>query len=877
MGELDRYDVAWDSPSVDSAGSMPIGTGQVVLNTWVEAATGDLLFYIGRTDSLSEISRILKLGRVRIHLAPEALKVGSFRQLLHLRNGSIEFRSSAAVLNLFVDSESNAIYVTGQTSNPVMATVNFECWRNEARELPKDEGASAWSAQNAPVPLIESADHFVSGADKVTWYHRNETSIVPTIWENQSLTNLAGRYDPLIHRTFGGELEGKGMVLEGPRALITSQPMKNFEFKITTHTAQTPTVADWQKGLDQEAAKSTAGEAERRTIKWWNDFWERSWVFTDAKPGRTQVPANDFPLRKAADSDGGNKFSGTIADWRVFTNPSSPNTLAEVLTSAPANAEEQPNFERGFTLAASITPQELRPGRIFDKLTAGGTDGFLFDTYPGDSLRLIVGDMTLQAGHVLKANVRQDVAASFDTATGEATLFLDGRVVARRPAKVDSGVTQAYVLQRYAQAFQGRGEYPIKFNGGYFTVEPTPTGRPFNADWRNWGDAHWYQNVRFTVHPDLANGDFDLMESFFKLYENARPLAESRTKFYHGAEGAYFPETMTPFGTYSGNDYGWDRKDKKPSEVDSPWWRYAWNQGPELVNLMLDRWDYTQDSDFLKKRTLPMAVSVLKYFDTRFKKDKDGRIILDPTQVVETYWSGVVNDMPSTAGLIAVTNRLCKLPAGTLTTEQKAFFEHMKAASPELPLEMNDGKRELAPAQQYKPEISNVENGELYAVWPFGLVDLAHPELLAEAKHAYATRRNHLDVGWGYDGNIAAMLGDTQEAARILLRKSANSNPLYRWPASWGPNFDWLPDQNHGGNLLLTTNLMLLQAEPTELGGAIRILPAWPKDWDVSFKLHAPGKTTVTCVAKAGKIVSLEVSPESRRKDIVWPEGWVKP
>ena len=146
--------------------------------------------------------------------------------------------------------------------------------------------------------------------------------------------------------------------------------------------------------------------------------------------------------------------------------------------------------------------------------------------------------------------------------------------------------------------------------------------------------------------------------------------------------------------------------------------------------------------------------------------------------------------------------------------------------------------------------------------------------MLEEARRAYANRQNHLDVGWGYDGNVAALLGMADEAARILRVKCANSNPAYRWPATWGPNFDWLPDQNHGGNLLETADLMLLQCDPLEDGGAIRVLPAWPKAWSVDFKLHAPGNAVVECRAEAGKIVYLKVTPESRRKDVVLPAGW---
>lgn len=43
---------------------------------------------------------------------------------------------------------------------------------------------------------------------------------------------------------------------------------------------------------------------------------------------------------------------------------------------------------------------------------------------------------------------------------------------------------------------------------------------------------------------------------------------------------------------------------------------------------------------------------------------------------------------------------------------------------------------------------------------------------------------------------------------------------------------------------------------------------SWPKDWDVSFKLHALRQTTVECVYRSGKVESLTVTPESRRSDV---------
>ena len=342
-------------------------------------------------------------------------------------------------------------------------------------------------------------------------------------------------------------------------------------------------------------------------------------------------------------------------------------------------------------------------------------------------------------------------------------------------------------MQRYANAIQGRGEFPIKFNGGYFCVEPTALGIKNNPDYRKWGDCHWFQNVRHTVHPMLATGDLEVMEPFFKMYEKNRKLAESRTKLYHNAKGAYFPETMTVFGTYSGGDYGWDRKGLQPKDVQCPWWDDCWNQGPELLDLMLSRWEYTRDERFLKGRVLPMAVSLLQYFDTRFKKDSAGKIILDPTQSVETYWYGVVNDMPTVAGLQSVLERLVRLPASTVTPSQQKFFRKVRDACPTIPMHSPRGLPELAPAEKFEPRTNNVENPELYAVWPFRLVSLARPKLLEAAKRAYTHRNNHLDQGWGYDGNVAALLGMADEAGRIMRVKAANSHPTYRWPATWGP------------------------------------------------------------------------------------------
>jgi hypothetical protein len=52
-------------------------------------------------------------------------------------------------------------------------------------------------------------------------------------------------------------------------------------------------------------------------------------------------------------------------------------------------------------------------------------------------------------------------------------------------------------------------------------------------------------------------------------------------------------------------------------------------------------------------------------------------------------------------------------------------------------------------------------------------------------------------------------------------------------------------------------------------GGKIFLLPAWPKNWNASFKLHAPQNTTIEGEVRDGKVTSLKVTPKSREADVV--------
>jgi hypothetical protein len=73
-----------------------------------------------------------------------------------------------------------------------------------------------------------------------------------------------------------------------------------------------------------------------------------------------------------------------------------------------------------------------------------------------------------------------------------------------------------------------------------------------------------------------------------------------------------------------------------------------------------------------------------------------------------------------------------------------------------------------------------------------------------------------------------------------------------------------MPDQCNGSVIESTLQYMLMQTD----GKKILLLPAWPKDWDASFKLHAPYQTTVEGRVVNGELLELKVTPETRQKDV---------
>lgn len=421
-----------------------------------------------------------------------------------------------------------------------------------------------------------------------------------------------------------------------------------------------------------------------------------------------------------------------------------------------------------------------------------------------------------------------------------------------------AAMSRGYALQRYLMACGARGNAWVKFNGSIFTL-------PYeqDPDFRRWGGAQWFQNARLPYWPLLGSGDYEMLLPFYQTYLDALPLALERTKRYYGHEGAFFPETLFFWGTYANGDYGWKREGLPMGYATNPYIRYYWSGGLELSTLLLEHYAHTQDTALLQAAVLPIASAIVQFYDKHWKRDAQHKIRFEPAQSLET-WQKVVNPLPDIAGLRFVIGGLLALPPGAASQSQQADWRRLLGELPPLPTTQTNGQTILAPAETILEEARNSENPELYAVFPYRLAGVGKPDLdLARA--TFEHRRNRHNVCWWQDDIQMACLGLARQAAENVSSRMTNYNSKFRFPAMWGPHNDEVPDMDHGGVGQMALQTMLLQSD----GKKLLLFPAWPKDWDVTFKLHAPYNTIVQGEYRGGHLMSLRVTPQERMRDVV--------
>ncbi len=439
----------------------------------------------------------------------------------------------------------------------------------------------------------------------------------------------------------------------------------------------------------------------------------------------------------------------------------------------------------------------------------------------------------------------------------------------------DSTISRNYQLFRYQLGCNAYGKWPTKFNGGLFTFDPVYVNEKmtYSPDFRLWGGGTMTaQNQRLVYFPMLKAGDFDMLQPQFDFYLRSLTNACLRSKIYWNHGGACFTEQIENFGLPNIFEYGINRPAGTDPGVEyNAWLEYEWETVFEFCLMMLETERYEGRNI---QSYIPFIDSCLAFYDAHYQQlakkrgvkafDETGHYIFYPTSAAETF-KMTYNSTTVIAALQVILTRLLELPRKYADSAQRNKWDTMLHRMPPLPLRQIEGHTVLAPAEAWA-RVQNSETPQLYPVFPWGIYGVGRPGLDTAINtyrydpHAVKFRSA---VGWRQYNIFAARLGLAEEATALTREKLGNAS--HRFPAFWGPGFDWTPDHNWGGSGMIGLQEMLMQTD----GRQIYLLPAWPKEWNASFKLHAPYNTVIEAGVKDGKIVNLHVLPADREKDII--------
>lgn len=470
-------------------------------------------------------------------------------------------------------------------------------------------------------------------------------------------------------------------------------------------------------------------------------------------------------------------------------------------------------------------------------------------------------------------------------------------------------ITQRYALERFCQAIASRGATPPPYNGSIFTMDmpagvmgfDRPKDGPISPDGRDWAQLSFmWQNTRHPYWSMPTRGDYDTIIPGMQFVHNGLDIAKDRCKKLYGVDG------MVIFEASWYHNVGVFSFEGMPGHL-----KFHQLATIELPAIMAETYSHTRDDKFLRETLLPCAEEGLKFYFNRFTQtDANGKMRMEGVGCAETY-QGVTNPATEMGCMKYLLDLLLSFP---IDSQRRATFSKWRAMLPEVPTRRIRGMDLLAVGEIYDPGRTDCETPELYSIYPFRQAWIGTPEKLSMARQSFHVRNSSLDGtvdwqpvetgGWQSAPVQAAYLGLAREAARLasinfhdryvqwagniakgpngeLMRGTCDTpgfvvgdpksglpfpyRPRPKFPAFWECKMDGTPDNDHGANSVNTLQAMLLQAD----GDKIHLLPAWPEDWDVSFKLAAPENTTVEGVYQNGRITSLKVTPESRRKDII--------
>ncbi|GAA4852490.1 hypothetical protein GCM10023221_35340 [Luteimicrobium xylanilyticum] len=407
----------------------------------------------------------------------------------------------------------------------------------------------------------------------------------------------------------------------------------------------------------------------------------------------------------------------------------------------------------------------------------------------------------------------------------------------------------------YQQASLMRGQYPGSQAGA------APLFSAFE-DQHTWVPAdYWFWNIRMQLAANISSGTADLNSSIFKLYTDNLASNEAWTRSHvPGTQGVCVSETMRYNG---GGDYGdWTANRSCDTTIAASYNSQTFSTGAEVALWMWRQYQQTGDLTQLEQG-YPLMKSVAQFLLSIGTVGSDGKLHYTGNEH-ENQWA-VKDPSMLVAAMTATYPVIAKV--ATLLDQDPDLVTRLDDATAQLPglprtdsathtqvvensSKDSDSGWVLAYSAQPNASLHNVENTQLEATWPFGLIGDQAGSLHDIGVRSFESRSFKTSNDWDYDAVYAARLGLADQIPTVL-KDDIEKFQVYPNGLSTEAGVDFYNEQT--GIVALATNEALVQ----DYTGTIAVAPAWPSDWDVSGSVATLNKSTVDVQYSGGKLTTV--------------------
>ena len=312
--KIDDYSFKYFGTMNDALQSLPWGNGDIGANLWL-SPDGNIHLLISKTDSWSELYRLLKPAHIVISMKPCPFINGANFEL-SVAEGTLNISVEDTSLLAYVDAFAPCVRLSLKSNHPVDTYLKLANYRCEPID-PKDDFSNYFS-QGGKHGIVESADIITTTAlGGVAQIHRNEDSCYEYSLKNQDMKTYIGREkDPLLGLTFGAGLYSPNMTAEKDGLSAKAIIQMDASVFVETRFTQSPTeLADSFDSLYEQY-----GVADQKScadhIRSWREFWNRAYIYAEGDEFAEQITrAFVYQRYMTRCSDRGNapiKFNGSL-------------------------------------------------------------------------------------------------------------------------------------------------------------------------------------------------------------------------------------------------------------------------------------------------------------------------------------------------------------------------------------------------------------------------------------------------------------------------------------------------------------------------------------------------------------------------------------